>query len=97
MPSLKRSKRHQLSENAKKPRCATCPYLQEGQQFKLKNDRNYNIHSSITFECSNSIYVIICAGSGEHYLGQTGDTLRHGMTVHRQILDVTCRHNDHSK
>ena len=35
---------------------------------------------------SNLIYVIICAGCGENYIGQTGDTLRHRMTVHRQQI-----------
>ena len=35
---------------------------------------------------SNLIYVIICVGWGENYIGQTGDTLRHRMTVHRQPI-----------
>lgn len=35
---------------------------------------------------SNLIYVIRCAGCGENYIGQTGDTLRHRMTVHRQQI-----------
>lgn len=72
-----------------KPRCATCPYLQEGHQFEFKNGRNFNIYSSITCESSNLIYVITCAGCGENYIGQTGDTLRHRMTVHRQQLRET--------
>lgn len=72
-----------------KPRCATCPYLQEGHQFEFKNGRNFNIHSSITCESSHLIYVITCAGCGENYIGQTGDTLRHRMTVHRQQIRET--------
>ena len=28
--------------------------------------------------------VITCAGCGENYIDQTGDTLQHRMTVHRQ-------------
>ena len=29
---------------------------------------------------------IICARCGENYIGQTADTLRHRMTVHRQQI-----------
>ena len=41
---------------------------------------------------SSVIYVIVCCGCGEQYIGETGDTLRHRMTVHRQqILDQSTR------
>ena len=40
----------------------------------------------MTCVSSNILYVITCAGCGENYIGQTGDTLQHRMTVHRQQI-----------
>lgn len=100
-PSLKkiltRAKFENIDEipavrKCQKPRCATCLYLLEGQQFKFKDGRNFNIHSPMTCESSNLIYDITCSGCGEHYIGQTGDTLRHRMTVHRQQIRETRYH-----
>ena len=36
----------------------------------------------------NLIYVMQCSGCGEEYIGETGDSLRHRMTVHRQQIHV---------
>ena len=71
------------------PRCGTCPFLQESEQFIFKNGRKFVIHSSFICESSNLIYVMTCSGCGEHYIGQTGETIRHRMTVHRQQIRQT--------
>ena len=43
-------------------------------------------------EVRNLIYVIRCGGCQEEYIGETGDTLRHRLTVHRQqIRDASTR------
>lgn len=31
-----------------KAKCTTCPYLQEGQYFRFKSGRNFNVHFSFT-------------------------------------------------
>ena len=69
-----------------KPRCATCPYLTTGPKFNFKNGSQFIVKSSMTCVSSNILYVITCAGCGENYIGQTGDTLQHRMTVHRQQI-----------
>nr|XP_022299146.1 uncharacterized protein LOC111107980 [Crassostrea virginica] len=69
-----------------KPRCGTCPYIAGGSDFHFKNGSKFTIKTSMSCTSSNLIYVIICAGCGENYIGQTGDTLRHRMTVHRQQI-----------
>lgn len=69
-----------------KPRCATCPYMKLGSEFLFKNGSKFTVKTSMTCVSSNLIYVITCAGCGENYIGQTGDTLRHRMTVHRQQI-----------
>jgi hypothetical protein len=47
--------------------------------FTLKH--NFNCHSH------NLIYKLTCNGCGEYYIGQTGDSLKHRMTVHRQQIN----------
>ncbi|MEW8512949.1 MAG: GIY-YIG nuclease family protein [Candidatus Thiodiazotropha sp.] len=43
-------------------------------------------------EVKNLIYVIRCGGCHEEYIGETGDTLRHRVTVHKQqIRDASTR------
>ena len=43
-------------------------------------------------DAKNIIYVIKCKGCDEEYIGETGDTLRHRLTVHRQqIRDARVR------
>ena len=43
-------------------------------------------------EAKNLIYVIKCKGCDEEYIWETGDTLRHRLTVHRQqIRDARVR------
>lgn len=69
-----------------KPKCSTCPYLTEGSKFHFKTGSDFSIKTSMSCTSSNLIYVIRCAGCGENYIGQTGDTLRHRMTVHRQQI-----------
>lgn len=56
---------------------------------QIQKRQKFQHNSSITCESSNLIYVITCSGCGEHYIGQTGDTLRHRMTVHRQQIRET--------
>lgn len=67
-------------------RCGTCPFLQEGKDFKFKSGSKFTVRSSFNCTSSNLLYVITCNGCGENYIGQTGDTLRHRMTVHRQQI-----------
>lgn len=67
-------------------RCGTCPYLTVGSKFVFKDGTEFIVKSSISCTSSNLIYAITCSGCGENYIGQTGDTLRHRMTVHRQHI-----------
>ena len=40
-------------------------------------------------DVKNLIYVMQCSGCGEEYIRETGNSLRHRMTVHRQQLRQT--------
>ena len=73
------------------PRCALCKYILEGSSLKIK-DKLFHIKESMDCTIQNVIYVLICNGCNEFYIGQTGDKLRNRRTVHdQQIRDPSTR------
>ena len=64
--------------------CTFCDYILEGSSYTLKNGKT--VHTNGNFECSsrNLIYVVICCGCNEFYIGETGDKLKSRFAVHRQ-------------
>jgi len=80
------------------PRCGTCNLLIEGQTYKFKNSFEFSVKKSMNCKSKNVIYSVICANCEDFYIGQTGDELRHRITVHRQqIKTANLRHLHVSK
>ena len=76
----------------KRPNCGTCKYLTEGSVYTFKSGKVFQVRENMTCASQNLIYVIKCNGCGEEYIGQTGDTLRARVRVHKQqIRDPSCR------
>jgi hypothetical protein len=77
--------------NCKDKRCLTCPHLILGNSFNYTNKDGINtifyINSRLDCNSQNLIYLIKCAGCNKTYVGQTGDTLRHRMTLHRNQIN----------
>ena len=64
--------------------CLLCrEYLLEGNSVKLKNGTTIKINAN--FECSsrNLVYIAICSGCNEYYIGETGDKLSTRFSIHR--------------
>ena len=72
------------SVNKCKKGCIFCNYLIEGNSVTLKT--GHTLQPNATFECSsrNVVYIIVCGGCQEFYVGETGDMLKSRFTVHRQ-------------
>ena len=70
--------------NKCKKGCIFCNYLIEGNSVTLKT--GHTLQPNATFECSsrNVVYIIVCGGCQEFYVGETGDMLKSRFTVHRQ-------------
>lgn len=85
MLNLKILKKHQLSANAKRQN------VQPVLTFKKANTSDLKAAEiSTCISLSHvKVSIITCPGCGEHYTGQTGDTLRHQMTVHQQKIRET--------
>lgn len=82
-------------------RCGTCKYIIEGNDPQLESNNNFNsigINESMTCASSNLIYVLKCSKCPEYYVGETGNTLRTRVRVHKQqITDDNYRHMKVSK
>lgn len=69
-----------------RPNCGLCKYIIVGSNFSFKCGKTFNVTTNMGCEVKNLIYVMQCNGCGEEYIGETGDSLRHRMTVHRQQI-----------
>ena len=63
--------------------CTFCDFIHEGQYLTLKNGKT--VFTNGNFECSsrNVVYIVVCHGCKEFYIGETGDELQIRWTVHR--------------
>ena len=64
--------------------CTLCHFIHEGDHIQLKT--GLVVRTNGNFECSsrNVIYIAICKGCLEVYIGETGDILQIRWTIHRQ-------------
>lgn len=65
------------------PRCGLCDYIVEGSNLKIKN-KTFHVKENMDCTVERVLYVLICKGCNEFYIGQTGDKLRNRLTVHKQ-------------
>lgn len=68
-----------------RPNCGLCNFLLEGQFYKSKSGYTFKVKFPMSCDVKNVIYIIICNGCKEEYVGETNE-LRKRMTVHRQHI-----------
>ena len=94
---LTRAKFAEIQESPKitkcnRPNCGVCDYLMTDNEFLFKCGKTFKVKTTMSCDAKNLIYVIKCKGCDEEYIGETGDTLRHRLTFHRQqIRDARVR------
>lgn len=69
------------------PRCGTCDHLTEGTCFNF-NGRSFTVNANMSCDTKNVICVITCPGCKEFYIGETGNTLRARVRVHKQHINT---------
>ncbi|MCG7874810.1 MAG: GIY-YIG nuclease family protein [Candidatus Thiodiazotropha endolucinida] len=73
------------------PRCGLCKNIIEGSSLQLKQ-KTFHVREDMNCTVQNVLYVLVCNGCNEFYIGQTGDKLRNRKTVHeQQIRDPSTR------
>lgn len=100
-PNLKRmltSAKFTTSENSctvKKcgdKRCKCCSNIQEASTITIKTGQQFQVKANMDCNSANVLYILTCNGCGQQYVGETGDTLRNRIRVHRQqIRDASTR------
>ena len=69
------------------PRCGLCKHLIEGSTITLQN-KTFHVKEDMDCAVQTVLYVLICNGCKEFYIGQTGDKLRNRRTVHDQQIRI---------
>ena len=60
--------------------------IHTGRNLTLKTGAKLTANARFICTSRNVVYVMICLGCKEFYVGETGDTLRNRFTVHRQKM-----------
>ena len=68
-------------------RCGTCSYITEGSNYNFSG-RNFKINANMSCDTRDVIYVITCPGCNEYYIGETSNTLRSRVRVHKQHINT---------
>ena len=71
-------------------RCETCKQTVVCSQVVINkpNKTLFNIKNDMDCGVRDFIYVITCNGYGEKYISESGDTLRHRTTLHRNQISM---------
>jgi len=67
------------------PRCKTCHQLILTSEFKT-DTQSVALNANMSCTSRNLIYILLCNGCKEIYVGETGDMLRMRLNVHRQHI-----------
>lgn len=62
------------------------PVYHTGQKFN-NSGKEFTINNDISRKTRNLILVITCSGCGELYIGETGNTLRERIRIHKQQIN----------
>ena len=64
-----------------------CQYIKEGIEYTFKTvDKKFEIRIPFNCESKNLIYVVICSGCKEEYIGQTQTMLKERLNTYRQHI-----------
>lgn len=65
-------------------RCKCCDHVENTTTVTMENGETFYVKTDMNCNTSNLIYMLQCCGCKQQYIGETGDTLRNRMRVHRQ-------------
>ena len=67
--------------------CICCPYLLKASSYLFKRVNNvFFLKDNFNCESRNLIYVVICQGCQEEYIGETGCLVKERISVYRQHI-----------
>ena len=67
--------------------CVCCSYIGECKEIKFKNrEEKFKLKSRFNCDSTNLIYLLICNGCGEEYIGETSRTLRERVSLYKSRI-----------
>jgi len=73
-------------------RCKCCNHIREASTITVETGQQFQVKSNMDCNSANLLYILTCNGCDQQYVGETGDTLRNRIRVHRQqIRDASTR------
>ena len=94
-PNLKRiltkaafSEKTPTADMCKKPRCECCKHILISDHYTFKSGYRFELKRTMTCDSADVIYVLICQGCMEEYIGETGE----GNTKIRDLCRVYRQH-----
>ena len=67
--------------------CVSCPRLLKASLYQFKETRKtFLLKNSFNSQSSNLIYVVICQGCKENYIGETGCLVKEQINIYRQHI-----------
>ena len=81
-----RHKNHKVKNSGKN--CVSCPYLLKASLYQFKRVNKIFFLKNSFFNCKSSIliYVVICQGCKEDYIGETGCLVKERINIYRQHI-----------
>ena len=78
-------KSHEMKNCGKN--CVSCPYLLRASLYQFKRVKTtFLLKKYFNCESSNLIYVVICQGCQEEYIGETGFLVKERINIYSQQL-----------
>ena len=78
-------KNHEVKNCGKN--CGSCPYLLKASLYQFKRvNKTFLLKNSFNCESSNLIYVAICQGCKEEYIGETGCLVKERINIYRLLI-----------
>ena len=67
--------------------CTACPYVREGKNIKINQNKTWKINRNVNCETSNIVYLIECQKCNERYIGETSRSLKSRLADHRGYIN----------
>ena len=65
--------------------CVSLSYLLKASLYQFKRGcKTFFLKNSFNYESSNSVYIVICKGCKEEYIGETGCLVKERINIYRQ-------------
>ena len=67
--------------------CTICPYIKEGKEVKVNEEKTWTINKSVTCETKNIVYLIECLKCKQRYIGESKRSLKSRLADHRGYIN----------